>query len=135
MSKSSQRQFLVKVGDIPGYFMTKTGGNISADVSKAYDGGSPDPELIASPPNVENITVSKILDPVRDNDLIKALRQQVGRYETTITVTPTDRDYVAIVDPAVYSPALLIGLKETDVDASSGDPAPWELEFAIGTVR
>lgn len=133
--KSSQRQFLVKVGDIPGFFMTKTGGNISADVSKAYDGGDPDPELIASPPNVENITVTRIYDPIRDDAIIRTLRQQVGRYQTTITVTPTDRDYVAIADPAVYSPALLVGLKETDVDASSGDSAPFELEFAIGTVR
>ena len=45
MPKAAQRQFLVKVGKIPGYFATKSGGNVSADVNKVYDGGSlkPDP--------------------------------------------------------------------------------------------
>ena len=135
MSKSSQRQFLVKVGDIPGYFMTKSGGKISSDVSKAYDGGDPDPDLIAAPPNVDNLTVSRVFDPTRDGQLLRNLRQQVGVFETTITVTPTDRDYVAVDEPTVYHPALLVGLTDSDTDASSGDPATYELEFAIGTVR
>lgn len=115
--------------------MSKAGGKIAADVAKAYDGGNPDPDLIASPPNVENITITRVFDPVRDAVLLQNLRQQVGSFETVVTVTPTDRDYVAVADPIVYSPALLVGLTDADVDASSGDPAIYELEFAVGTVR
>lgn len=135
MGKASQRQFLVKVGDISGFFMTKSGGGINADVTKAYDGGDPDPDLIAAPRDVENVTVSRVFDPVRDGELLRNLRQLVGVLSTTITVTPTDTDYVAVDDPTVYAPALLVGLTEPDVDASSGDAATYELEFAVSSVR
>jgi hypothetical protein len=135
MSKSSQRQFLVKVGDIVGYWMTKAGGGISANVTKAYDGGDPDPDLISAPPEVDNITVTRVYDPLRDSDMKESLKRAVGRFTCTITVTPTDQDYVAVAPPDVYSPCLLVGFKLPDVDAASGDAAPIELEFAVGTVR
>jgi hypothetical protein len=133
--KSSQRQFLVKVQGIEGYYMTKTGGNTSSEVTKAYDGGNSVPDLIASPKDVENVTVSRGFDPIRDGQLLRTLRGKVGVFETTITVTPTDRDYAALDQPVVYSPALLTGVNEPESDASSGDLATYELVFAVGDVR
>lgn len=133
MVKSSQRQFLVKVSGIEGHFMTKTGGNVSADTSKVYDGGSITPDVLAGPAEVENITVSRAFDPQRDGSILKSLRQKVGRFTATITVTPTDRDLVALGNPVVYPNALLTGLSESDYDAASSDPATYELEFAIGS--
>jgi len=135
VAKSSQRQFLVKVGDIPGYFVTKSGGGITADVTKAYDGGDPSPDLIAAPPNVENVTVGRNFDPLRDGAMLRQLRRQVGVLETTVTVTATDRDYIAVDEPVVYSPALLVGVTEPDADAGSGDQAMYSLEFAVSEVR
>lgn len=134
MAKSSQRQFLVRVGDIPGYFVTKSGGSITADVTKAYDGGDPSPDLIAAPPNVENLTLSRNFDPLRDGPILRNLRKQVGVFESTITVTATDRDYIAADEPVVYSPALLVGVTEPDADAGSGDQAMYSLEFAVSEV-
>ena len=52
---SAQRQFLVKVSGIDGYFMTKSGGNISSDTTKVYDGGAFTPDVIASPPAAEDV--------------------------------------------------------------------------------
>lgn len=135
MSKSSQRQFLVKVQGIDGYYMTKTGGNSASDVTKAYDGGSSVPDLIAAPKNVENLSVTRGFDPTRDGALLRTLRGKVGVFETTVTVTPTDRDYAAVDDPIVYSPALLVGLNEPEAAADSGDLATYELVFAVGDVR
>jgi hypothetical protein len=135
MSKSSQRQFLVKVQGIDGLFMTKAGGNSTSDVARAYDGGSSVPDLIAAPKQVENVTVSRGFDPVRDADLLQGLRPLIGSFETTLSVTPTDRDYVAAASPIVYSPALLVGLTEPEVAADSGDLATFELEFAVADVR
>lgn len=135
MPKSSQRQFLVKVQGIDGNFMTKTGGNSSSDVTKAYDGGSAVPDLIAAPKDVENVTVTRGFDPIRDGGLLQTLRSKVGVFTTTISVTPTDRDYAAVIDPIVYSPALLVGLNEPEVAADSGDLATFELVFAVGDVR
>lgn len=127
--------FLVKVDGIDGYFQTKTGGDIAAASSKVYDGGSKTPDVMASPPEAENVTVSRAFDPVRDGATVRDLRQRVGSWRTTVSVTPTDADFNAVDLPTVYANALLVRLKESEVDSSSGDPAPYELEFAVGSYR
>jgi hypothetical protein len=134
MSKSAQRQFLVKVSGIDGYFMTKTGGNVSADTTKVYDGGEPRPDVLSSPADVENVTVSRAYDHQRDADTLARMRGQVGKLRTTVSVTPTDEDLVANGNPVVYSDALLVGFTDVEVDASGGDAATFELEFAVGSI-
>lgn len=135
MPKSAQREFLVKVAGLDGYFMTKSGGNLSSDTNKVYDGGNTVPEVIAAPAEVENVTVSRAYDKQRDPRLLTDLRRRVGKWTTTISVTPTDADLVPIEDPTVYSNALLVGLNEPEADASGGDAATYELEFAVASVR
>jgi hypothetical protein len=131
--KSSQRQFLVKVGGLDGYFASKSGGNISADTNKVYDGGSETPEVMAGPAEAENITVGRPYDLQRDEPMLRDLRKRVGKWTTTVSVTPTTRELVASGTPQVYSEALLVGLTEPETDASSGDAATLELEFAVGS--
>lgn len=132
--KASQRQFLVKVDGIDGYFMTKSGGNLSAGTNKVYDGGKTEPEVIASPAEADDVSVSRGYDPYRDGPVLADLRRRVGRFRATVSVTPTDEDLVAIGDdPEVYPEALLTGLNNPEADASSGDAAMFELTFAIGT--
>ena len=132
---SAQRQFLVKVSGFPGYFMTKSGGNISSDTTKVYDGGALTPDVIASPPEAEDVTVSRAYDVKRDGDILVRLRQQIGRFRTTVSVTPTDADLVATGAATVYPNALLIGLNEPEYDSSGGDAATFELVWAICSYR
>lgn len=133
--KLSARQFIVNVQGLTGTWMTKTGGDISADVAKAWDGGSRTPDLLTGPAGTDNITISRVYDPIRDADIVKFVKKNVGRFRPTITVTPVDEDGVAVGDPDVYSPTVLVRYKAPDVDASSGDPAPFELEFAVSEVN
>lgn len=135
MSKSSARQFIVDIQGFPGTWMTKTGGDISSDVAKAWDGGNPVPDLLTGPSSVDNLTVSRVYDPVRDEVIKQFCKKNVGRFRPTITVTPVDQDGIAVGDPDVYSPTVLVRYKAPDVDASSGDPAPFELEFAVSDVN
>jgi hypothetical protein len=130
---SAQRQFLVKVAGIDGFFSTKTGGNISADTTKVYDGGDPTPYVLAAPAEAENVTVGRPFDPNRDSPLLARLRNRVGRDTFTVSVTPTDRDYVVIGAATVYPDALLVAVNEPEADASSGDAATLELEFAVAS--
>jgi hypothetical protein len=125
----------VKVSGINGYFMSKSGGNISSSPSKVWDGGSNIPDVIAAPPEADNITVGRAFDIDRDNDDLTRIRQQVGLLRATISVTPTDVNMVAKGTPTVYPDALLVGLSEPEMDSSGGDAAMWELEFAIGSYR
>lgn len=131
-TKSSQRQFLVKVAGIPEYFMTKTGGEISSSASKVYDGGRLDPDVISSPAEASDLVLTRAYDPFRDGPVLADLRVRVGRYRDTVSVTPTDEDLVTIGDPVVYSEALLIGVAEPEYNASSGDAATYQLTFSVG---
>lgn len=132
--KSAQRQFLVKVVGVDEYFANKTGGNIGADTNKVYDGGSLVPDVMSSPAEVDNITVARAFDLIRDEAMVTLMRGRVGKWRTTVSVTPTDEDLVAVGKPVVYANALLVGFTEIEVDASSGDAATFELEFAVSNV-
>lgn len=133
-TKSAQRQFLVSVSGIPGYFASKTGGGVTSEANKVWNGGSNTPDVISGPPEVENITVTRPWE-VADADLLASFRRGVGRITATLTVTPTTPDMVANGLPTIYPNALLVGYKEPEPDASSSDAAQVELEFAAPSVR
>lgn len=131
---SRQMNFLVSVSGISGLFQTKTGGDTSSDVTKNWDGGSLTPAMLTTPASTDNITVSRAWDTSRDRTAHAAARKKVGRWVTTVSVTPTNDDLVAVASPTVYSNAVLVRVSEPPVDSSSGDPATFELEFAVGSV-
>lgn len=134
MPKAAQRQFLVSVSGIDGYFATFSGGNVSAETADVFDGGSSTPEKVASPGRTEDITVSRPYDPERDQPVINRLRRRVGKVRVTLTKQPTTADFVPVGPPNVYSNCLLTGVSEPEVDASSGDPTGFELTFAYESV-
>lgn len=129
--KSSQRHFLVKVDGIPGNFSTKTGGEITAAATKAYDGGSTKPDVMTAPPEVGDITVGRGYDHQRDAGIVRILRQSVGSFQATLSVTPTDRNMVAQDGGENYPLATLVGFTPGDVDASSGEMSSFALTWAI----
>jgi hypothetical protein len=131
----SQRMFLVKVSGIEDYFADKSGGDVTSEAVKVYNGGTLVPDVLAGPSEVDNIVVTRPFNRVRDNAKIKQLRSQVGRWRTTVSVTPTDEDLIADADPTVYSDALLIGFTEMEVSASSGDVSTYALSFSVGGVK
>lgn len=132
--KSAQRQYIVTVSGISGTFAQKSGGDISADAAKIYDGGSLTPDVLAGPAEVGNITVTRSVEHARDAATLKTLRSKVGQYEATITVTPTDANLVTLGSPVIYPKALLIGFTELEADASSGEAATYSLEFLVPRV-
>jgi len=135
MAKTSQRNFLVKVIGIDGFFATKQGGDKTSTATKVWDGGVLTPDILSSPPDVTDVTLTRPYDRDRDPVVIAALREEVGRRRYTVTVTPTDRDLVATgAKPTVYADALLTAIREPDVNASSGDSTSYELTFACPTV-
>ncbi|HVL32570.1 MAG TPA: hypothetical protein VM600_03210 [Actinomycetota bacterium] len=135
MPKSAARQFLVKVAGVDGHFARKSGGDVTSETTKVYDGGSLDPEIMTSPASPDNVTVSRPYDARRDAPLLKRLRGDVGRFRTSISVQATDADLVPIAGTAeIYTGAVLVRAQGVEVDASSGEPTFIELEFAVSKV-
>jgi hypothetical protein len=137
MAKAANRQFLTKIDGISGgwdYWATKSGGEVTADSNKVWDGGSLIPDVLASPAEVGDLTIARPYDPDRDQPILNQLIQMVGFWRTTISITPTTGDLRAAgVKPRVFSNCLLTGVREPEPDASSGDAADYELTFAVGS--
>lgn len=132
--KAAQRQFLVKVDGILGYFAQKSGGEVTSDATKVWDGGATKPDVIAAPAEAGDVTVTRPYDPERDQEILNSLLTMVGQWYTTVSIQPTEGDMrAARVKPRVYANALLIGVREPETDASSGDAADFELTFAVGS--
>lgn len=133
--KAAQRQFVVTVDGITTPFAQKSGAEVTSDATKVWDGGSTTPDVIAAPAEVGDLTLTRPYDPLRDQDVLNRLILLVGQWRTTISIQPAESNLVAArVKPRVYPNALLIGVREPEVDASSGDAADFELTFAIGAV-
>jgi len=133
--KSAKWQFLVKVDGIDGYWAAKTGGSISADTNKAWDGGARRPDVLGGRPNTEDVELTRPFDPIRDQPLLNSLKSRVGEWRTTLSTQPIYADMTAVPTPGdVYSEALLIKLSMPEVDASSSDPAELALTFAVSAV-
>lgn len=129
--KSSVRQFLIKVDGIDGYWGTFEGGNIASSTTKTYDGGETTASIITSQAEVDDITVTRNYDRIRDKPYIDDLRKLVGAWTTTISVTPTDGNLAADGDPDVYPNVTLSGVQVPQPDAEGTDPAKWGLMFAV----
>lgn len=133
--KSSARQFLWTVAGINGTWAQKSGGEITSDATKVRDGGALVPDVLAAPPEVGDVTLTRPYDPDRDQDVLDRLITMVGQWRTTISGQPLTADMrVARTKPRVYPEALLIGVREPESDADSGDSATLELTFAAGSI-
>jgi hypothetical protein len=136
-NKAAKRQFLTRIDGIAGewpYWANKSGGEVTASSNKVYDGGTLTADVLASPAEVGDLTISRPFDPDRDHDLCTSLIGLVGQWRTTISMQPTYGDLSAArVKPRVYSNCLLTGVREPESDASSGDAADFELTFAVGS--
>lgn len=133
MPISAARQFLIRVSGIDGYFAKRTGAETTADATREFDGGSLTPEVLTGPATTGDLVVRRPYKPERDADVLRRVRPLVGRWRTSISATPTDRDLVAVGKPTVWT-GILTGVNDPEADAGSGDAAEIELTFAVELV-
>lgn len=128
---ASERQSLVSVAGIQGFFSEKSGGEITSEVTDVPQGGQLYPEKLAGPPNTSNVVLVKPFAPSRDGELVRRLEAIVGRWRTTVSVQPTDADLIPVGRPTVYADALLVGLVPPNTNAGSAAAQSYQLTFAV----
>jgi hypothetical protein len=132
---TAERQFIVTIPGIDSTpFAQKSGGDISADGIKVWNGGSLVPDVLAGPSEVDNISVTRPYDRILDADTLATLRAAVGKVRYTINVQPTDENLIASGPLTVYPNCLLVGFTELTMDASSGSAVTFGLSFLVPTV-
>ena len=144
MAKLAQRQVVAEIEPVAtggrrgprftGAFAQVSGGEITAPVEKAWDGGRKFPDPLCAPSEISDVTVTRHYDPTRDGSSLGSARQLVGQARYNIKVYDLDCDLVVAGTERVYPNALLVGLSEPDGDSASGAPATFALTFSIGTV-
>lgn len=131
--KAARRHWLITVDGVDGTFATCTGGNVTSDATKVYDGGADEPDVMTSPRNYSDIVVGRAWERGRDGAVVKRLRPGVRKRATTVHKKELDDDMV----PTGYSVTYfgkLTGLTDPDADAGSGDPSRLELTIAVSKV-
>lgn len=121
--------------DFDGFYAQVSGGEITASVEKVYTGKSLFPETICAPAEIGDITLTNFtVGEEAFRTVFQKMRQLVGRLYFDITVNVYDCDLQVPGSDRFYSKALLVGLTESDGDASSGTPATYAMTFSISTV-
>lgn len=128
--KITKNKYLVTIEGIPGTWRAFSGGGGSASITKDFDGGSDRADLLAGPPEWDDIEVTRTVAPTRDDVWIKQLRKLIGRGKFNVTKQATDANWTKVGEPTTYPDCLLNGLQEPETDAASSDAAEITLTFA-----
>lgn len=132
-SAVSQRQFLVSIQGMQGYWAARSSGGLQAATTKEFDGGSKVPYVLTAPPLVEDLTVSRPFVPGRDDNLLTNLLTQVGSLQTTISQVPTDPNF-AVNGGGVTWTGILSTVTPPDMNSNSNDGAMLTLVFTCTAV-
>lgn len=133
----AERQWLITVSGVPGVFGTKSGGVLTVEHTRDFDGGSLTPKIYQGPPQISDMTVSRAYEVPRDTDVARQLRAVLAggrRFEATINATPLDESMVPVGPAEVYE-AVLSGVNAPEGNANSSQTSRLELTFSVRAVR
>jgi hypothetical protein len=105
-----------------GIFDTWEGGNVSADNTKHRRGGMGPQVAVGGPKTIEDITITRDYDVIRDHPDAHWLSSVVGRARVTASKSWLDENDRAYGRPIVIT-GVLIGYNNPASDSDSGDIA------------
>ena len=130
MPTQSQRQSLVTVDGIDGYWAQRTGGEGDTPFTKVYNGGDLNPELLAGPTTYTDVVLTRPYDRVRDGQYKAFLLAAQGSWQTTIAEVDTDANLIPQATGVSWV-GKLSHVKWPETNSSSGAAAEIALTFAI----
>lgn len=125
-----KRNALVTVivdGESLGTWVTKTGGQTTADGQKTRLGGMSDEVALGGPASTENPVVSRVFDTFMQARY-KALRAKTGLASMSVTYTPLGNDKKPSGPAETYT-GILNRVTPPDADDNASDVAMIELEL------
>lgn len=116
-----------------GVFDSLSGGEIDSEETKFWPGGLGQQISLGGRRTVNNITVGRLYDLVRDHPNMGWLAGGIGKADVTVTKTSINVDGVGVGNPLVYR-GKLKQLTPPEHDSESSDAAIYELEISSATV-
>lgn len=124
---------LVVNGKSLGTFDSFSGGDASAKSVKHRPGGMGPEKSYASLPSYTDLTISRVLEPSRDWELVRQLTQIAGRVDASMTEQPLDADGNPWGSPKVYTGQFL-GVKPGKVDSTSDALRMFEVDMSVDVI-
>lgn len=109
-----------------GIFDTWEGANVTAESTKHRRGGMGRQIAVAGVPTIEDLTISRDYDLLRDNPMAHTLSNAVGRARVIATKHYLDSDGNRYGDPIVIK-GVMVGYNEPNSDSDSADIAMFEI--------
>lgn len=119
-------------GSPQGKFDKMSGGGVDSEDS-FYRGSGGVRVALGGSKTIENVTVSRLAFPGRENNLLPYLIAGAGRVSMVVTKWPTDADHNPFGRPLVYK-GKLKAVTPNDVDSEGNDAALIELEMVCDAV-
>lgn len=113
-----------------GTWDTHEGGAVVAEDLKYSPGGMAPQVSLGGRPTLENITLARLYDLVRDHNVIHWWLSRVGKASCTITKQPLDADGLVFGRPIVYRGKLI---RVTPPNHNSESNAVGRVEIEIST--
>lgn len=118
---------------VPGFWDTKSGGDLTADVQKHRPGGQtrafPMPGAMV---DADDIVLTRVVDLARDPIWIVRFRARIHRGVIVGSYQPTDGDKIPVGDPYPFQ-GILAGFQEPEFDNNSGDKQFMGVTISIET--
>ncbi|MFG0245744.1 MAG: hypothetical protein ACF8MF_06820 [Phycisphaerales bacterium JB052] len=121
---SAQHNALVYIQEFPNIFFTsKTGGNVTREVTQRHPGDGTSPVNVPGPTNVEQLTLEKPYDAVKDMPLeVWATGWDNGlEAEVTVVVQPVTSEGVPAGKSDQYLGCALVTFAKPDVNRGSAE--------------
>lgn len=112
-----------------GVFDKVSGPEVDSTETKYKPGGMGDEIVLGGSKTVSNVTVSRLFDIQRDNELAKDLARQAGRAAMSVSRQPLDVDGNPFGKPLVTT-GKLKRVKYPDLDSEGTGAAMLELEMS-----
>jgi hypothetical protein len=109
------------------------GGDVIADDTKHYDGGTPVQRALGGRATVDNVTLTRRYDPPRDQPIYNQLKNKVGRGDVSLSVQDYDQDENVFGTPKTFT-GKIIRLGNPQLDSNSGDVRSFEIEISCNGV-
>ncbi len=131
--KTAERQSLITVQGVAGYWQTRTGGEGTAAASKEFDGGSLTAEIITGNIEYSDVVVTRMWDDQVDGRLFPWLLTMQGRLVAWISDAQTDANLVPTGDVLQFL-GTLIKVTPPQANTNSNAAKKISLTFAISQV-
>lgn len=135
-SAATEQNYLVSVvvnGQALGTFDAYSGGDAQAKSVKHRPGGMGPEKSYSSLPSYTTLTVSRVLEPARDWELVRSLTQIAGRVDASMTEQPLDANGVAWGKPKTFTGHFL-GVKPGKVDSTSDAIRMFEVDIDVTAI-